>query len=699
MAKNHLKLAANHWPFALAFVLLMGGLALRVSESGLIHRLRNAGFDTMMRLSPREAISPSPIVLLAIDQTALDEQGQWPWSRLKMAELTDTIREAGAGVVVFDINFAQEDRMKAARVQEVLGIELPPGEYPDPDLAFAESLSQTAAVLASFSRQKSPSENGYQSTAANTSTRFPAGYFAVGEDPTFHVPQAPAFTDPLPSFARSSMALGSAMSAADADGILRRVPTAIAIGEPGALATELRFFLSIEALRVATGTAQYGITSRPPSPAGTPHELRGLEKLEMGKLSLPIDTQGHLRLYESHEFGAEVVSVADVLSPDDARSGPAKAKLAGKVVFVAPRVFGLGDRAIGPLGTLRRGVDFHVGLAEQIIAGEFVAEPRWARLAETLALLSLGLALMLTLAGRRRRLSQQVILGLALLALPLAASWLIFDQGWLQPDSGERGSTHLLVDGIWASLVGLLVFVSGLSGRALQTELAQRTLRASFSRYLPPSVVEVLDRDTDLSLFDPKEREITVMFVDVRGFTTLSEALNAKQSVALVNRFLTAISDSIQQESGTIDKYLGDGVMAFWNAPTEQPNHRELAIGAGLSILQAIDALNIELKTDPDLAEVMANRKLTVGIGLNTGRASVGNFGSEKRLDYSAIGDTVNSAARLEGLCKEFSAELILSSSTLCGISNSFEHLGPTPIRGREDTIDVYCLRRKSAHD
>jgi adenylate cyclase len=207
--KNPLEIAVNHWPFTLAFVLLMGGLALRVSESGLIHRLRNAGFDTMMRLSPREAISPSPIVLLAIDQTALDEQGQWPWSRLKMAELTDTIREAGAGVVVFDINFAQEDRMKAARVQEVLGIELCSGECPDPDLAFAESLSQTAAVLASFSRQKSPSENGYQSTAPNTSTRFPAGYFAVGEDPTFHVPQAPAFTDPLPSFARSSMAFVS----------------------------------------------------------------------------------------------------------------------------------------------------------------------------------------------------------------------------------------------------------------------------------------------------------------------------------------------------------------------------------------------------------------------------------------------------------------------------------------------------------
>jgi len=242
-----------------------------------------------------------------------------------------------------------------------------------------------------------------------------------------------------------------------------------------------------------------------------------------------------------------------------------------------------------------------------------------------------------------------------------------------------------------ASLAGGITVLIGFAGRFIEAEVAKSKLRAQFARYLSPVVVDSLAKQGADDVMKPAIKDLTVMFVDVRGFTTMSEALSVEDTVALVNKFLSVISDVVFAHKGTISKYLGDGAMAFWNAPLSQPAHRESALAAGREIIRRIAILNAEVKADPYWKDALKGHDIRVGVGLHSGIASVGNFGSDKRVDYCAAGDTVNTASRIESMCKEFNATLLLSEEAIPeGQLTEARLAGTVTLKGRKTQTKLY---------
>lgn len=276
------------------------------------------------------------------------------------------------------------------------------------------------------------------------------------------------------------------------------------------------------------------------------------------------------------------------------------------------------------------------------------------------------------------------------------------------------GAALIVVDGYlvlrflrwWTGVTyPLLALAAGVGAQTawavLMERAARRRITAAFQYYLPPSMVERVARDPGLLKLGGEQRELTILFCDVRGFTAIAEALKDRPErlVALMNRVLTRLSDVVFANGGTIDKYIGDCVMAFWNAPLPDPDHARHAAAAALGMVEAIAALNAELAREA-AAEGRAAPFIAVGIGINSGPCIVGNMGSERRFNYSAVGDAVNLAARLESLCKSFDRPILISAATQALIAPWFdtEGLGPTPIRGRSEPVTVHTVIGPKGH-
>lgn len=669
----------RNWIFGLLLIPLMFG-GLRLAENDTLNQLRLYWFDSLVRYDPREVPENSPFVLAAIDEASLEEVGQWPWPRNKTAELVHALFDAGAALVVMDINFAHPDRFSPEELTKMLGDEIEQAAVIDTDAMLERAISRGPVILGSF---RSVQNRRPQGPAPRAFPVFAPGYFSIGSDPINHVPLFDDYLEPLTPLANAAYSVANVMVSSDADGVLRELPLVVGAGDGSELGTELRFFLALEAVRIGLGETQYVIQSTT-SDRSLLRDFQGVRTVQLGKGDIPVSGSGAMRLYESVDIGAEVIPAVDIMT------GEAASTIDGKIAFIGRRGIGMGDRATGPMGTLRRGIDMQVMAAEQIISGEYLHVPPAARWIEFALVWAVCIAVIIALSSRIRI----PAIRMALSVLAVFAPWAISLAAFTTPAwAAAEGATqiHYLVDPNAAGLAGIITVIIGFAGRVIEAEIAKSKLRTEFSRYLSPVIVDGLARETGAHLMEPATREITVMFVDVRGFTTISENLSAADTVALVNKFLSVISDAIFAHDGTIDKYLGDGVMAFWNAPLDQPDHRDMAFDAGVDIVRQIAALNDEVKDDPYWKGILGGRDLRVGVGINTGKASVGNFGSAKRVDYGAIGDTVNSAARIESQCKEFSATLLLSEEAVPEAHKSEERLaGTVTLKGRKMETRLY---------
>lgn len=674
----------RNWILALLLIpLLFGGM--RLAENSSLNQLRLYWFDSLVRYAPREAIEDSPFVLAAIDEASLEEIGQWPWPRNKTADLVHALFDAGAALIVMDINFAHPDRFSPEELAKVLGEDVARGVELDTDAALQAAISRGPVVLGSFRSVQD------QQAVGPTPRAFPVfapGYFSIGSDPIRHIPLFDDYLEPLPQLANASYSVANVMVASDADGVLREVPLIVGAGDGTDFGTEMRFFLALEAVRIALGEPQYVIESTP-SDASLIRDFQGVRRIQLGDVKIPVSGNGAMRLYESSELGSRVISAADLIA------GQLASEVEGKIVFIGRRGIGMGDRATGPLGTLRRGIDMQVMIAEQIISGQYLYVPPSARWIEFALIWIVCIAVILAMSSRIR--VQAVRMALAFLAVlaPWAISLAAFSApSWAAPVAAGGAAAvqiHHLIDPNAAGLAGAITVIVGFAGRVIEAELAKSKLRTEFARYLPPVIVDGLAKQRGGLVMEPATRDITVMFVDVRGFTTISENLSAGDTVALVNKFLSVISDVIFAHEGTIDKFLGDGVMAFWNAPIDQPNHKMMAFEAGRDIIEKIGGFNAAIKADPYWLDILGDKDIRVGVGIHTGTASVGNFGSEKRVDYSAVGDTVNSAARIESQCKDFSATLLVSEEAVPDAHRREENFaGTVTLKGRKMETRLY---------
>jgi adenylate cyclase len=643
-------------------VLLLAVLA-RVAIPSVFERLSLLSFDLYQRQAPRQSASDIPIRIVDVDERSLKKIGQWPWPRSIIAELVDKLREAGAGVVVFDIIFAEPDRTSPKLLLPLLtemgadGDDAKQllGKMADPDERLVEAISKLPVVV-SFAL----STNG---GAGNPLPK--AGFSAAGGagwDPLRYVRSFPDAVAGLPALQKAAAGNGFDNELPDEwDGIVRHIPLLLRLGDKAVPS------LAAEALRLATGASTYIAKGAGANGQQSFGENTGLNSLKIGPLIVPTDRSGQVWAHFAQHDPSRFISAVDILS---GKFDPAR--IADHIVLIGASYEGLNDLHGTPIDPKMPGVEIQAQVVEQILQGDFLEKPDWAEGAEILFALFIGLALILAI-PRFGALPSAAIGGVAVIGAA-AASWFAFRDA------------KLLVDPIYPIAIIGVVYLLGTLLSYRSTEQRQREIRQAFSLYVSPEYVEELAKNPDKLQLGGEIKLMSVMFCDIRGFTTLSEGLTSAELGKLINEFLTPMTEIIMAHKGTIDKYIGDCIMAFWNAPLDDPDHAKNAVAAAQGMRKKLVELNEGWKAQ-------GKREIHIGIGINTGECSVGNFGSNQKFNYSLLGDPVNLSSRLEGLTKQYHVDLMIGEDTAEMLDDpNLIELDLVAVKGKSRAVRIYTL-------
>jgi adenylate cyclase len=626
----------------------------------ILDRAQDAVFDGYQRASPRAYDPEAPVHIIDIDEAALDLYGQWPWPRSYMAALTDRLFAHGAAAVGYDVLFPEPDRTSPERIVESwsrFAEGIPPalpelGLVPH-DARFAEAIAGRAVVLSLVGAPEGEVPEPKAGVAVTGRvpdglTRFPA---AVGN---------------LPELTGAAAGLGTISLGRNADGVTRSVPMVSEIG--GVLMPSL----SAELLRVAQGAGGHILRTTEAS-GEVSGGIAAAVAMRSGALEFPVEADGRFRIHFAGHQSARVTPAATVLEAEGI--DPAlEARVAGRIVLVGSSAQGLFDIRTTPLDGQIAGVTLHAEIIEQIVAGQFLSRPDWMRGLELVLVILAGLAL--TLAQRNERPALGLGVAVVLGGGAVLGGVLAFD------------AAGLLFDPVLPLLAVLMVYVPGTTLGFLGKERARRAIRDRFAYFLPPELIGRIEANPDGALTpEGAERELTVIFVDMRGFSTVTEGMPPERVVVLVNTWLSALADALVAEGATIDKFMGDAVMAFWNAPIGRKDHAVAGLRAIARIEAAAEAANTALAAQ-GLPEV------AVGIGLNTGPASVGLMGSKDRLSYTCIGDSVTLAARLEGLTRIYGTGNCVGDTTVAALPEGLRavQLDLIAVKGFARAVPVHLV-------
>jgi adenylate cyclase len=641
---------------------------LRASDPSIVSELKERTFDAYQRLQPRPYVE-LPVRIVDIDEASIATYGQWPWPRTRLAALTRRLGELGAGVVAFDVIFSEPDRTSPSQLSADLGdsdLADPAmtmkllASLPDHDRLFAEAIAKAPVVL------------GFAAGGAADGKSPPvkAGLAFVGIKPTAVLPPFRGSVSSLPILGDAAVGIGGInLSARDRSGVIRRVPMLFSDGSriyPG---------LAVEALRIAQN--QKGIVVRGTGSSGdadTGHAA--LIDMRVGDFKVPLTDDGEAWVYFDHYRPERYISVKDVLDPS--KTGDIRPRVDGAIVLVGTSATGLREAYATPLGEQVPGVAIHAQLIEQIISQNFIERPDWANGLEIVLTFVLGALVAGPVLLFGARFSSYA--GVVAFAIAIAGSWFGFSH------------FHLLIDPIYPSLAALATYISVESVLYVVSDQEKKFVRQAFGQYLAPELLARLEDSPEAMRLGGESREITVMFMDVRGFTPISEALSATELVEFINTLLAPLSDAIQDELGTIDKYIGDSIMAFWNAPVDVADHPVRACRAALKMRAVVKALN-EADAFGFAARGFADPLIGIGVGINTGFACVGNMGSQKRFNYSAMGDVVNIAARIESTTRNFGTDLLVSeelAQSARGIA--LLEAGEILLKGKSKPTKLYAI-------
>ncbi|MEZ5775481.1 MAG: adenylate/guanylate cyclase domain-containing protein [Hyphomicrobiaceae bacterium] len=646
-------------------VVLLGAVAVRIADPLPVARMRGVVFDTYQRLSPKSYDPATPVRIIAIDDESLARIGQWPWPRDILADLADRLTEKGAAAVGFDMVFSEPDRLSPQRIIERLGpmaddplVQGILGRLPSNDGRFARAIAGASAVLAFVGV---PFETGISAPPERGS------FVLAGEDPAPFVPVYDAVISNLPLLNDPAAGIGSVNWLPEADQVVRRLPMLVRIGDT------LYPSFAAEALRVAFQAPSYVVKSSGASGIWSFGQSTGIVEIRIASRIVPTDQNGQMWLRFSPDDRRRYIPAWKVL-----RGEVAEEEIAGRIMLVGATAAGLLDLRATALDRAVPGVMIHAAAIEQILEGTHLRRPDFILGAELFYLLVFG-GLLGALVYRSGAAAGAALGALSLIGVG-ATSWLAFSRlGWL-------------VDPVYPSLSITLLYIAGTVYLYLRTENERRRVRSAFSHYMAPAMVEELARRPDKLRLGGENRHMTLLFADVRGFTTLSEGLDAQSLTRFVNRLFSPLSNEILANRGTIDKYMGDAVMAFWNAPLDDPAHARNACRAALAMLKALERLNREWVAEA-LAAGRPPKPVSIGVGLNTGECCVGNLGSDQRFDYSVIGDIVNAASRIEGLTKGYRVPIIVGEATAKEADGlAFLELDRVNLRGKTERTRIFAL-------
>jgi adenylate cyclase len=636
--------------------LLVVLLAIRVWDPRPLEELRLRSFDFFQTTSPRDS-AVRPVVIVDIDESSLSAFGQWPWPRTILADLLTRLYEWQAAAIAFDVIFPEPDRSSLNEAvkhfrdldDDTRGRLL---HLPSNDEVFAQAIGRGNVVLG---------QAGINAIHPRSLEKPPETAFAtVGPDPSPYLIAFPYILRNLPKLEQAAVGHGLISIRTERDGMVRRVPIVMQAEDKIVPA------LTLDLLRVATGSSTIMIRT----------DESGIQSVAVPGLELPTDRNGRIWVYFGPHDKARFVSAKDVVE-----GNVAPERFAGKLVLVGTSAIGLLDVKTTPVLSAMPGVEVHAQLLEAALTNSLLVAPSYAIVVEMIgALIGGGVLALLAPAASVLMLFASAALAAAAF---VAASWILFSR------------YQMLFDATFPLIATLSVYMSMVLMGYFREQLDRRRIRSAFAQYLSPTLVEQLANSPQRLVLGGEERVITVLFSDVRGFTTIAETYkdNPHGLTTLMNRFLTPLTNAIMARNGTIDKYMGDAVMAFWNAPLDDPAHESDACHAALDMLERVDALNQERERE---ASTTGTRfvPIKIGIGINTGRCTVGNMGSDLRFQYTVMGDSVNLASRLEGQTKAYGLSILIGSRTAAAVAGQFALLEIDSIRvkGKTEAEVIYAI-------
>jgi adenylate cyclase len=638
-------------------VLFLVGQALGLYPVRFVSQLDNLIYDARLTMTMPRGIE-SRIVILDIDEKSLGELGHWPWGRNLMAELVDKLFERhDVALLAFDVVWAEHDSSSGIDALDRLARDLPqmrsayarrrPGL--DFDARFAASMKGRPVVLGYYFNSEA---RAVRANAVPKPVLAAASF--EGRRVDFH--QWHGYTGNLPAYLQSAAGAGHINQLADGDGVLRRVPLLVEFEGEYYEAFSLAIFRTL--LAKSLGRA-------PPIEPG--FKDQALETLNVGPFEIPVDDNAAALVpYRGRKFSFEYLPLADVLAD---RVAPGTLK--DKIVLVGATAPTLGDLRPTPVDNALPGVEVHASMLAGMLDQEFKRRP-WYTLGAEVVLLVVGgtvLALLIPMLSALWA-TLAVATGSALI---VGFNVTVWQQGGLVL---PLASSLLMVLALYTMNMAYGYFVESRS---------KRQFAELFGQYVPPELVRQMARDPRRYNMAPRSAELTILFADVRGFTSISEALSPEALREFINEYLTTMTEIIRgRHRGTLDKYIGDAIMAFWGAPIEQPQHARAALLAALDMQQALGALN-------ERCAARGWPRLAIGVGINSGTVRVGDMGSKLRRAYTAMGDAVNVASRLEGRTKHYGVGILVGESTRQRVEDvAFREIDRIKVKGKDQAIAIY---------
>lgn len=632
-----------------------GDLSQRLELIAFDIRLRAIGGIAADSASSESAVK---VLIVDIDERSLAKHGRWPWSRAKVAALVERFAQAGAAVVAFDVMFSEPEVNPAVEVASFLkgqgqgsqNLVAELAQYEDSfdrDRLFARTLSNNEVVLGYTFQLTESQRIGVlpQPLVVTNSRVLPKSSLTVMR----------GYTANLPILSESALGSGFFSLIPDLDGVVRRAPLVARYNGQlySSLALEaLRHFLLVESVSLRTSLI---------------NEIETLEAIVLdGFAAVPTDGQGQMIVpYLGPKGSFPYVSASDVLA-----GAVPSGRMEGAIVLVGTTAPGLFDLRSTPVQSVYPGVEIHANIIDAILTKRFLVQPAWAQGANFVIMVVAGLALALVLPFLSPL--WQILWTLAVIAVLVFGNLIFWRQG-------------LVLSLAMPLILTALLAMCNLAYGFLVEARSRRELKGMFGQYVPPQIVQEMSENPQKYSFEGETRELSVLFADIRGFTTLSETLTAGELKKLLNRYFTPMTRIIFETRGTIDKYVGDMIMAFWGAPVRDEHHAEQAIEAALRMLKETERMQRDFSEE-------GLPRIAIGIGINTGLMNVGDMGSEFRRAYTVLGDAVNLGSRLEGTTKYYRVGLVVGETTRGAASDAFvfRELDLVRVKGKAQAIRVY---------
>lgn len=589
------------------------------------------------------------VVIVDIDETSIKSLGQWPWSRDKLAKILENLTLANVGIVGLDIVFAEEDRTSPHKILQDLKIYKK--DVPNYDLEFANVVENSPVIL------------GYQFDLVkkdNTNAKVPQipAIFIEKDKPQDKSYLIEAYNTILniPQIQDKAYSSGFFNNIPDDTGIIRSVPLIISYDDT------IYPSLALEVIRVINDTQKVVVQ----------YDENGISNIVLDDISIPTDRYGRMLInFRGPERSFKYISAIDIYN-----NSFDKSEIDGKIVLIGTSAAGLFDLRATPFDSIFPGVEVHANIIDNILMQDFIYKASWLDGANILIIFVLSIIIVMLTTYTTFWANPIIFLSFSISYLFLVYN-LLFDYGIVLNILFPIAT--VLIASIMTTLFDYFYNIK-----------KEEAIKAKFASKVSKNVMDDILKNIDKNEFSAKSKEVTIFFSDIRGFTNISEKLDAKELISFLNRYMQPMSEIIIKYQGTIDKFIGDAIMAYWNAPIDIKNHCDLALKASLEQLEVLEKLNVELQKE-NLP------KIDIGIGLNTGTVIVGEMGSSLRSDYTVIGDTINLGSRVESLCKYYDSKLNISNFTKDKLQEKyiFRFLDLVKVKGKNEPVEIWQVLGK----